>query len=197
MSKTVIKADNHAEDIDLLMNELSSVDIKGVIHLGAHRDEEVEAYFSCGFTEVILIEANPELYQYLLARFAEDKRVKVYNYSISESVGWIDFYIYQSAKGNVEPFSVLKMKKIKDIAKTLSTSATIKGAFEILNQFSIIICEIIKIEVYEGATLEAKVDKLLELVGFSRKFTIYHELYDETGRFPARGETIFQNKRLA
>lgn len=230
MSAVIIKKDNHIEDINLILDKLSNVPRGGIVHIGAHKGEEVGQYLNRGFSPILLIEANPSLYQFLLQKFESDKRIRVFNCAISDVVGSIDFYIHQSAKGNQESASILPMAKFKSIVKTMTTAATIKvpsftlpeffitnqivvedynilisdiqgadylalkGAAPLLKHFSAVITEVLKIELYDGAALEDKVDELLAANGFQRKFTIYHELYDEAGHFPAWGEAVFQNK---
>ena len=42
-----------------------NLQIKGVIHVGAHKGEELSSYFKNNIKNVILIEANNELIKYI------------------------------------------------------------------------------------------------------------------------------------
>jgi len=121
-----VKEDNHASDIRSLLGYLRRAENTGVIHVGAHQGEEVEAYLDAGFERVVLIEANPRLSEYLLQRFADDVRVRVFNCAIADHDGFVDLHIHTSRTGNTEPASILPLKRFKEIVKTLHTPETLR-----------------------------------------------------------------------
>ncbi len=60
---------------------------RGVLHIGAHEGREVAAYRACGFSPIILVEANPELGAKLMARFGSDPDVKVVVAAATDKAG--------------------------------------------------------------------------------------------------------------
>lgn len=67
----------------------------------------------------------------------------------------------------------------------------LRGAQMFLQGVEAVICEVNLIENYEGCPLEADVAEHLLKAGFKCQLTIYHELYDESSRFPAWGEGLW------
>lgn len=130
-----IKEDNHEDDIQLILNHLHKTDNTGVIHVGAHRGEEVDAYLRAGFQRILLIEANPRLHEHLLDRFAEDQRIQVFNCAISDHDGFVDFYLHTSRAGSVEPASILPLKRFKEIVRTLHTPESLSVPCHSLDSF--------------------------------------------------------------
>ena len=227
MNKYIIKKDEHLVDINLLLDHLNGVVPRGIVHIGAHKGEEVDSYLERGFQNILLIEANPDLCSDLRAKFKNDKRVKVASYAVTSENAPIEFYLHQSQSGSIESSSIMKMKDLKEIVKTLTTPKSIQvegiklqdlfsqkdydislynvltidiqgaelnaliGAENILSGFQAIITEVNLIEMYESGKTEDRINALLEKHGFENKFSIYHELYNDEGRFPAWGETIF------
>ena len=106
--------------------EVRGIAKTGVVHVGADVGQEVPQYFDYGFENVILIEANPECYKVLLSKFADDQRIKIFNYAICDRQGAVDFHIHTSRSGSTEPASILPMKRFKEIVKTLHTTRTIQ-----------------------------------------------------------------------
>jgi FkbM family methyltransferase len=230
MKNYIIKSHEHAQDSELLMNKLSTIPKKGVIHLGGHLGEEYEEYIKCGFENIIFIEANPELCQQMKIKFKDDDRVSIFNYAISDEVKMLDFYVYGSNNG-VQASSILKMDKFNQIVPSLYTShvinvqsltikefiirenidtekynvlvsdiqgadfLAIQGADEKINLFDALIIEVQCIELYENFVSEKEIDDYLKIKKFERTFTIYHELYNEKGTFPAWGEALYTRKK--
>jgi FkbM family methyltransferase len=106
--------------------ELRHVAKVGIVHVGADVGQEVAQYFSYGFENIILIEANPDCHRTLLSKFGDDPRIKIFNYAICDKRGTIDFHIHTSRSGSTEPASILPMKRFKEIVKTLHTTKTIQ-----------------------------------------------------------------------
>ena len=121
-----VREDNHASDIRSLLDHLRGAGNTGVIHVGAHQGEEVDAYLDAGFERIVLIEANPGSYEYLLQRFAGDTRIRVFHCAIADHDGFVDLHIHTSRTGNTEPASILPLKRFKEIVKTLHTPETLR-----------------------------------------------------------------------
>jgi FkbM family methyltransferase len=125
-----IAAQDHFHDLKNIFEheELCRFAKTGIVHVGADVGQEVAQYFSYGFQNIILIEANPECCKVLLAKFGDDPRVKIFNYAVCDRLGAIDFHIHTSRSGSTEPASILPMKRFKQIVKTLHTPKTIRVA---------------------------------------------------------------------
>jgi FkbM family methyltransferase len=84
---------------------------KGIIHIGAHEGQELAKYLQMGATEVLLIEANPEICQKLQTKIADIPNVSALNYAICDREGKINLrlnsYDYSS--------SILPLKQHQDI----------------------------------------------------------------------------------
>lgn len=123
--ESIVKPDNHDEDITLILRRLSNLEHKGVLHLGAHKGEEVDYYVKHGYSHIGLIEAIPSLYEDLKKKFEDKKNISVLNFAVCDRVGEIDFHIHESRSGS-ESSSILKMDKFDKIVSSLKTSETIK-----------------------------------------------------------------------
>lgn len=67
----------------------------------------------------------------------------------------------------------------------------LSGADVFLRKVDAVICEVNLINNYLGCALEADIDLIFAAAGFTKQLAIYHELYDELGRFPAWGECLW------
>lgn len=54
--------------------EDNEISVKGVIHIGAHRGEEINEHVDLGAEKIIWVEANPDVYSELIANISKDKR---------------------------------------------------------------------------------------------------------------------------
>lgn len=68
---------------------LADIARTGVVHVGAHKGQEVPAYRAAGFRQITLVEPNPAL-AVDLARFGD--RVTVHQCAAGES-GWAEFHV--------------------------------------------------------------------------------------------------------
>jgi FkbM family methyltransferase len=125
---SVIAAQDHLNDLKNIFeqDEVCRFAKAGIVHVGADIGQEVAQYFSYGFQNIMLIEANPECCKVLLSKFGDDPRVKIFNYAVCDRLGAIDFHIHTSRSGSTEPASILPMKRFKQIVKTLYTPKTIR-----------------------------------------------------------------------
>ncbi len=232
--QSITLPDDHSQAITILLEKLTLAvpnsfgqsKLKSVIHIGAHKGEEVPFYEKFGFGEIFLVEANPPLAEKLSARFQQSKMVKVINQAVSDKVGTTKFFVHRTEKGSVESASLLPLKKLGEIVPVFASNECIqvstntldnifrntefqsesillcldiqgaellalKGAKELLSDVKAIICEVNLIENYDGCPLEYEIEQRLLEAGFCRFFTIYHELYDKNGTFPAWGEGLW------
>lgn len=132
---SVTKKDNHQEDIELLLND-SSLEKRGIVHIGAHKGQEVDFYLKIGFQNILLIEANPDLAAELKAKYKDDARIKVEQCAIADTTGELEFHIHTSRSGSTEPASILEMKEFSKIVESLTTVKTIKvPAYTLIDLF--------------------------------------------------------------
>lgn len=124
MSESIVKADNHDEDIQLVFSRLKDLPKNGVMHLGAHKGEEVKYYREFGYKHIILVEANPDLCREIEKEFNGQPDINVFNYAVCDTNGSIDFHIHESRTG-LESSSILKMDKFDSIVTSLKTSQTL------------------------------------------------------------------------
>jgi FkbM family methyltransferase len=98
----------------------------GVIHVGAHLGEEVESYLQHGYQPILLVEANPQTFEILKERYGRRPEVKIFQYAITDFNGKTSLRIHTSRSGNTESSSLLRLKKFKEIVKTLNNTATVE-----------------------------------------------------------------------
>jgi FkbM family methyltransferase len=118
---------NHDTDLTVVLNHpcVQQLAKRGVIHIGAHQGQEVPHYLNHGFENIVLIEANPEWYQYLVTKFGDEPRIKIFHCAICDRDGTIDLHIHTSRSGSTEPASILPLKRFGEIVKTLHTPNTV------------------------------------------------------------------------
>lgn len=134
-NNTIVKNDNHEQDIQIILDRISNITVNGVIHIGGHKGEEVKNYLESGIENIILIEANPELYIDLTRNFT-NTNVSSFNYAICDKDQIVDFYIHKSNSG-LESSSILKMDKFDKIVTSLYTSEAIQVQGLTLDSFCV------------------------------------------------------------
>lgn len=124
----LITQQNHSDDLHHIfdLEILSQIPKKGIIHVGAHQGQEVERYLALGFTNILLIEANPVWYEYLQSKFGHLPQIKIFNYAICDFDGSITLHIHTSRSGSTEPASIFAMKRFQEIVNTLHTPESIE-----------------------------------------------------------------------
>lgn len=77
-----------------------NINIKGIIHIGAHNAEEYEAYKEIGVDEQVWVEANPVLAEGIKNRFIGDDRIKVFNDAIYDTEKEMEFKISNNGQSS-------------------------------------------------------------------------------------------------
>lgn len=67
--------------------------VRGILHVGAHDGGELDYYIKNGIRDVVFCEANPKIYERLLARCSGINTIRCYNYAICEKSGEVQFHI--------------------------------------------------------------------------------------------------------
>jgi putative glycosyltransferase len=120
-------ADDHAGIITRFLKLLGKrTDVRGVIHVGAHQGQEVDAYLAHGCQRIELIEPNPEACRILRERFGSRPEVHVIEAAALDQPGLTTLHIHTSRTGSTEPASVLPLKRFKEIVTTLKTPQAIE-----------------------------------------------------------------------
>ncbi|PYI52126.1 FkbM family methyltransferase [Paenibacillus flagellatus] len=84
---------------------------KGVIHIGAHEGQEVGAYLALGFERILLVEANPFVYQRLYSAVGAWPQVRTAHCAISNQNGDVRLRVTSFDQSS----SILPLKRHKDI----------------------------------------------------------------------------------
>jgi FkbM family methyltransferase len=218
-------ADDHAGIVERFLDRLGTVD--GVVHVGAHEGQEVDAYLARGAKRVVLVEPNPDACRVLRERYGARPDVHVIEAAALDDEGRARLQLHTSRGGSTEPASVLALARFKEIVPTLETPAEIEvdaapldvllnregldpAAFELLNvdvqgaelhvlrgaehvlaSVRAVLVEVHVVELYSGGATEDQIDSFLVARRFRRVDAEYHELYDESGTFPAWGEALY------
>lgn len=133
-----VSKEDHVVDLKLILgNHVDDIPKKGILHIGAHKGEEVGHYLELGFERIALIEPNPQWYRLLVERFEGNPAVQIFGIAVSDISGVMDFHIHTSQSGSTEPASLLRMKEFNKIVKTLRTEETIKVKVMTLDDFFI------------------------------------------------------------
>lgn len=67
------------------------IEARGILHVGAHKGEEVPIYRKCGFEQIVLVEPDPVNAQFMREEFPEPD-VKVVQQAVTPEVGTATFY---------------------------------------------------------------------------------------------------------
>lgn len=171
------------------------MNIRGIIHVGAHYGEEIPTYLAAGIKKIICFEPLEQNLEVL--RKNTSNIVKIYPYALGDIEKVVEMYV---SNNQAQSSSVLKPKKhlknhrhvkFTNIAKVeMKTMSSFKqdmedcnylsidvqgyeyevllGGLDLLNQFDYIYCEVNRDETYEGNKLVQDLDMLLSKYNFRR-----------------------------
>jgi FkbM family methyltransferase len=97
-------------DIPRLFRDLG-IAPRGVIHIGAHDGEEVGVYLSMGMNNILMIEANPNVFARLHANVSAYPQVRAVQCAISDRDGFVSLRVTSFDQSS----SILPLKRHKDI----------------------------------------------------------------------------------
>lgn len=119
--------EDHASIVNRFLRVLERrVEIRGVIHVGAHEGQEVDPYLAHGCGRIVLVEPNPEACRILRERFGSRPEVHVIEAAALDEAGTATLRVHTSRTGSTEPASVLDLKRFKEIVPTLETRRTVE-----------------------------------------------------------------------
>ena len=181
-----------------------ALDIRGVIHIGAHFGQEYADYTRCGITDMILFEPVVSSYKRLLEVVPKKTSIKTFNLALGDEVGERVMYVETKNAGKsnslLEPGTHLKMyPSIKfnnreivkidkldniDFDRSLYNMINIdvqgfelevfKGGKDSLAFIDIVYTEINLEDVYKGCCQVEDLDNFLKPFGFVRVLTDTH-----------------------
>jgi len=108
------------------------ININGVVHVGAHKGEELNLYRSLKIKKVLLFEANPSLIKFLRIKssffnFLFDMNIFLENKALLDSLGKVNLNITSNSQSssilNLKEHSIMypTIKKIKEVKVPSST----------------------------------------------------------------------------
>ena len=155
-----------------------NIKIKGVVHIGAHKGEEINLYRSIGIKKILLYEANPKLIRFLKYKktffnFFFNMKIQVINKALAEKKGNILFNI----TSNTQSSSILNLKfhqdmypKIKKIRDINIETCTLNDEFE--NRY-------LDIKEYNMLNMDIQGAELLVLKGANKIIPHFDIIYTE------------------
>lgn len=162
-----------------------NLDLKGVIHIGAHKGEELFSYYKNGIKNIVLIEANKDLIKYLKVKKFIFRllslNINIYNFvAYHDFLDKIDLFI----TSNTQSSSILKLKKHKELypqiietKKNTVQAKRVDGIFD--NNLKIQNYNFINIDI-QGAELQALkgCTKILKFIDAIYAEINFDELYE-------------------
>lgn len=167
---------------------------KGILHVGAHRGEELEDYINVT-DNIILIEAIKDAADYLKERCKVFKRVRVHNVCVSDCEEDVNFYITNNGQSSsflelgthkqehpdvyvtrIEKMRTQRIDKLVDNADGYFVNLDLQGAElkalrgmgELLHGVIAVYSEVNVKELYKGCALMDELDAYLSTFGFKR-----------------------------
>lgn len=88
--------------MDLVLPEIMRefrLNIRGVVHVGAHLGQEAQVYRACGIERQLWIEPQPDIFARLRASLPDDARVRAVNVACGESPGAATMHVLSGNDG--------------------------------------------------------------------------------------------------
>jgi FkbM family methyltransferase len=173
-----------------------NMNIKGIVHIGAHYGEEIVEYVNNGIQDIILFEPLTENFN-ILKRRVQDLNANIQGYQVAlGSEKKVD--VMNLSSNNLESSSLLKPKlhlELHDHVKFEGTQEVevdlldnydlgkcnfinmdvqgyelevLKGAKKCLNRIDYVYCEVNRGEVYENNAMIDEIDEYLSTYNFNR-----------------------------
>ena len=181
------------------------MDIKGIVHIGAHYGEEIQDYVEKGIQKITLFEPLSKNFDILSQRMQKvNADIKGYQVALGSEKGTATMYL---SSNEAQSSSILKPKQHLELHPDVLFEGTedvevdlldnydlrganfinidvqgyelevFKGSTKTLNQIDYIYCEVNRDEVYEGAPMVEELDEFLGEYGFVRVETKWPETY--------------------
>lgn len=182
-----------------------SMDVKGVVHIGAHYGEELIDYVNRGVQEMVLFEPLSCNWNVLREKSKDiNANIQAHNVALGSEVGTATMYI---SSNSAQSSSILKPKQHLELHPDVSFEGSedvevdildnydigncnminmdvqgyelevFKGAKKTLEKIDYIYCEVNRDEVYEGNAMVEELDEFLSDFEFERVETKWPETY--------------------
>jgi len=173
-----------------------NMDVKGIIHVGAHHGEEISEYIENGVQDIVLFEPLSECFDVLAQKVATlNANIEGHQVALGSAPGTATMYLSDNEK---QSSSILKPKvhlthhpHVKfngteevevDLLDNFDTKdynflnmdvqgyelEVLKGARETLKRVDYVYCEVNRDEVYEGNAYVEELDEFLSSYGMER-----------------------------
>jgi FkbM family methyltransferase len=173
-----------------------NMDVKGIIHVGAHHGEEISEYIENGVQDIVLFEPLSECFDVLAQKVATlNANIEGHQVALGSTPGTATMYLSDNEK---QSSSILKPKvhlthhpHVKfngteevevDLLDNFDTKdynflnmdvqgyelEVLKGATETLKRVDYVYCEVNRDEVYEGNAYVEELDEFLSSYGMER-----------------------------
>ena len=181
------------------------MDIKGIVHIGAHYGEEIQEYVDNGIQKITVFEPLSKNFDILSKRLQNvNADIEGYQVALGSKKGIATMFL---SSNEAQSSSILKPKQHLELHPDVSFDGTeevevsllddydirdanfinidvqgyelevFKGGKETLKKINYIYCEVNRDEVYEGAPMVEELDEFLGTYSFQRVETHWPETY--------------------
>ena len=183
-----------------------NMNIKGVIHIGAHIGSEYSVYKNLNINNLMFFEPLPHTFEKLKININDDN-VNLYNMALGNKIGKAEMYVEYDNESQSSsllepllhatqyPFIVFNDKIEIDIQKLDNIKfeknnynfinidvqgyelEVFKGSVDTLENIDYIMSEVNKVELYKNCVIIEELDSFLYSFGFNRYDTFWHSDY--------------------
>jgi FkbM family methyltransferase len=182
-----------------------NMDIKGIVHIGAHYGEEIQEYVDNGIQKITVFEPLSKNFDVLSKRMQNiNADINGYQVALGSKKGIVTMYL---SSNDAQSSSILKPKQHLELHPNVSFEGTeevevcllddyeigdanfinidvqgyelevFRGGKKTLEQIDYVYCEVNRGEVYEGVPMVEELDEFLGVYGFKRVETKWPETY--------------------
>jgi len=181
------------------------MNIKGIVHIGAHYGEEIQEYVDNGIQKIIVFEPLSKNFDVLFERLQSvNADIEGYQVALGSKKGTATMFL---SSNDAQSSSILKPKQHLELHPDVSFDGTEEVEVSLLDEYDIgdsnfinidvqgyelevfrggkktlenidyVYCEVNRDEVYEGAPMVEELDEFLGTYGFERVETHWPETY--------------------
>ena len=181
------------------------MDIKGIVHIGAHYGEEIQEYVDNGIQKITVFEPLSKNFDILANRMKNvNADIQGHQVALGSKKGTAKMFV---SSGDGQSSSILKPKQHLELHPDVSFNGTeevevclldeydvgdsnfinidvqgyelevFRGGKKTLEKIDYIYCEVNRDEVYEGNAMVEDMDEFLDAYGFERVETKWPETY--------------------
>lgn len=166
--------------------------IRGVVHVGGHWGEETADYIKCGIKNIVYVEPCKQAFDVLVNKFANDHRIKLFNYAAANEIGTADIFASPDNEGQSNSLlkpakhvaqyptiqftekETVRLQKLDNMVFDRSMynmlnmdvqgfeHQVLMGATETLKHIDVVYTEVNRDELYEGCAQIEQLDEILK-----------------------------------